>query len=50
LSIDNLHIFAIALNVLVVYDGLATRISETEGFARLPNCGEEKHHKGCSSA
>ena len=26
-------------NVLVVYDGLATRISETVGFAGLPNCG-----------
>jgi len=29
-------------NVLVVYDGLATRIGETVGFAGLPNCGGDK--------
>ncbi|MCL2722783.1 MAG: hypothetical protein FWD47_15745, partial [Treponema sp.] len=32
----------ISHNVLVVYDGLATRISETVGFAGLPNCGGDK--------
>jgi len=32
----------IAHNVLVVYDGLATQISETVGFAGLPNCGGDK--------
>jgi len=39
-----------AYNVLVVNEGLAARISETEGFAGLTNFGGEKHHKGCSSA
>jgi len=48
-NIVNIYIFFhIALNVLVVYDGLATRISETVGFARLPNCGGEKCRRGQS--
>jgi len=34
-----LKYFAISPNVLVVYDDLATRISETVGFAGLLNCG-----------
>jgi hypothetical protein len=35
---------------LQVYDGLATQISETVGFAGLPNCGGRKPHKGRSRA
>jgi hypothetical protein len=36
----------ISYNVLAVDDDFATRISETEGFAGLQNCGGEKPYKG----
>jgi hypothetical protein len=42
--------FGISLNVPVVYDVFAARISETVGFAGLQKCGGTKHHKGRSSA
>jgi hypothetical protein len=40
----------ISHNVPVINDGLTARISKTEGFAGLANCGGAKHHKGRSSA